>query len=104
LRSSSDFTDVFVRLCRVDRRGHSTNLSDGILRIETDGDGGIRSAGSAQWGTAERGEDGIIRVRLRMWPTAVRLRRRERLRVQISAGAHPLFVRNRSARAPGRSP
>jgi putative CocE/NonD family hydrolase len=94
LRSSSDFTDVFVRLCRVDRRGHSTNLSDGILRIETDGDGGIRSAGSAQWGTAERGEDGIIRVRLRMWPTAVRLRRRERLRVQISAGAHPLFVRN----------
>jgi uncharacterized protein len=94
LRSSSVFTDVFMRLCQVDRRGRSTNVSDGILRIESDGDGGVRSAASPEWGEAERGPDGVIRVRLRLWPTAVRLDKGQQVRVQLSAGAHPLFVRN----------
>jgi putative CocE/NonD family hydrolase len=94
LRSSSEHTDLSVRLCRVDRRGRSLNLSDGILRIEPDGDGGICSAASPAWGEAARVCDGSIRVRLRMWPTAVRVGKGQRVRVQVAGGAHPLFARN----------
>lgn len=92
-RSSVAFTDLFVRLCVVGRRGRSRNLSDGILRLEPAG-AGVRSTGAPEWGSAELGEDGAIHVRVRMWPTAVTFARGERVRVQVSAGAHPLFARN----------
>ncbi len=94
LRSSTAHTDISVRLCKVDRRGHSQNLSDGILRLEPDGAGGMRSAGSPEWGEATLGADGSIRVRMRMWPTAVSLGKGQRVRVQVAGGAHPLFARN----------
>jgi putative CocE/NonD family hydrolase len=94
LRSSTPHTDLSVRLCWVDRRGISRNLSEGILRIEADGEGGVRATGSPEWGEAERGADGVIRVRLRMWPTAVTVGKGRRLRVQVAGGAHPLFARN----------
>ncbi len=145
-RPSVDTTDVFVRLCVVSRRGRSTNLSDGIMRIAPcgadEGDrrtavtvgtavtaGGTAAAGSTpaagnalggavvggavvggavaladaaavaatggpEWGSATRTADGTIRVRIRMWPTAVTFARGERIRLQVSGGAHPLFVRN----------
>jgi putative CocE/NonD family hydrolase len=99
LRPTLAHFDVFVRLCVVSGRGRSTNLNDGILRVEPVGDGAdpraaVRSTGSAEWGDAVRTADGTIRVRIRLWPTAVTFARGERVRLQVSAGAHPLFARN----------
>ena len=79
-RSSAPSTDVFVRLCDVDDKQVSTNVSDGIIRIPP--------------GEGERAEDGTIRVRVSMWPAAVTFVAGHRLRLQVSSGAHPLFARN----------
>jgi putative CocE/NonD family hydrolase len=78
--SSSEHFDVFVRLCDVDERGRSTNVCDGIQRVA-----------ASRW--PER-NDGALRVRLALWPTAQRFRKGHRIRVQVSSGAHPRFVRN----------
>jgi hypothetical protein len=67
--------DVFVRLCDVDGRGRSLNVSDGITRL----------SGSAPL-------DGVTRVRL--YGTAHRFAAGHRLRLQVSGGAHPRFARN----------
>lgn len=79
-RSSAPSTDLFVRLCEVDGEGVSTNVSDGILRIRPD--------------EGERSEDGTIRARVSMWPTATTWVAGHRIRLQVSSGAHPLFARN----------
>ena len=42
----------------------------------------------------ERTGDGTLRVRVRMWPTAVTWDKGQRIRLQVAAGAHPLFARN----------
>lgn len=93
LRASSWWTDLFVRLCDVDRRGRSVNLADGILRLEPDG-AGVRTVGSAADGSVGAGADGSVEVRIRMWPIAATWRKGHRIRVQVSGGAHPLFARN----------
>jgi len=80
IRTSQPYVDVFVRLCDVDLSGRSRNISDGVQRIDPDrlpADG-----------------DGIRRVRVEMWPTAMTFRRGHRIRLQVSSGAHPLFARN----------
>ncbi|HLH47205.1 MAG TPA: CocE/NonD family hydrolase C-terminal non-catalytic domain-containing protein, partial [Acidimicrobiales bacterium] len=83
------------RLCRVDGRGRSTNLSDGILRLAPGEDGAsLVQLGSPVQGSVERHPDGVARVRIRMWPTAATFPRGHRLRLQVSGGAHPLFARN----------
>jgi putative CocE/NonD family hydrolase len=78
--SSLDHFDVFVRLCEVDERGRSTNVCDGLQRVEP-----------GRW---KRDADGVLSVRVALWPTAQRFRRGHRIRVQVSSGAHPRFVRN----------
>lgn len=80
LRSSLPYTDVFARLCDVSARGVSRNVADGIRRVEP--------------GDVEVDAEGVMRVEVPMWPTAMTFRRGHRLRLQVSAGAHPLFVRN----------
>jgi len=80
VRSSVEHTDFFVRLCDVAPKGRSTNLADGIVRLRP-GDG-------------DRGADGALHVRIKMWPTATSFRTGHRVRLQVSSGAHPLFVRN----------
>jgi putative CocE/NonD family hydrolase len=80
LRSSRDHSDVFVRLCVVTARGRSFNVSDGIARVGP--------------GDVMRSTDGSFRVLVDMWPTAMTFRRGERIRLQVSGGAHPLFARN----------
>lgn len=80
LRSSRPNTDVFVRLCDVSQRGTSRNIADGILRIEP--------------GSVPSDAQGVLRVEVPMWPTAMTFRRGHRIRLQVSSGAHPLFVRN----------
>jgi len=80
MSSSLPHFDVFVRLCDLDERGRSTNVCDGIERIEP-----------GRW--QHRG-DGILPVRVSLWPTAQRFLAGHRIRVQIASGAHPRFARN----------
>jgi putative CocE/NonD family hydrolase len=80
LRSSLDYTDVFVRLCDVSSQGRSTNLSDGIVRLSPD--------------NVTKDDDSIFRVTVPMWPTANTFKAGHRIRLQVSGGAFPLFARN----------
>jgi uncharacterized protein len=80
LRSSLEHTDFFVRLCDVDEKGRSINLSDGIVRL---------------WpGAVDKDGEGVFRLDVTMWPTANTFRAGHRIRLQVSSGAHPLFCRN----------
>jgi putative CocE/NonD family hydrolase len=79
-RSSLEHTDFFVRLCDVNEKGKSYNLSDGIIRLAP--------------GAVERDADGIYRLEIALWPTANTFLSGHRIRLQVSSGAHPLFNRN----------
>jgi putative CocE/NonD family hydrolase len=80
VRSSLEHTDFFVRVCDVDHKGKSTNISDGIIRV------------SPSSVTAD--PDGVSRLEIAMWPTANTFKVGHRLRVQVSSAAHPLYARN----------
>jgi len=80
VRSSREHTDFFVRLCEVDPSGRSVNVCDALRRLSP-GQPGAEA-------------DGTIRVRIELWPAAHRFRKGNRLRVQISSGAHPRYARN----------
>jgi putative CocE/NonD family hydrolase len=79
-RSSQAHTDFFGRLCDVAPDGRSTNVCDGLFRVEPDRPG-------AQ-------PDGCRRLEIDMWATAHRFRQGHRLRLQVSSGAHPRWSRN----------
>jgi hypothetical protein len=80
LRSSREHTDFHVRLCDVDARGKSLNLSDGIARLSP------RSVRTRK--------DGSFKLEVSMWPTANTFKAGHRIRLQVSSGAHPIFARN----------
>lgn len=80
VRSTLEHTDFFVRLCDVAPNGRSKNISDGIVRLRP--------------GAVTKSEDNSLSVHISMWPTAHTFRRGHRLRLQVSSGAHPLFIRN----------
>src|SRR5690606_11701823 len=65
VRSSERHTDFFVRLSDVDRRGRSTNVTDGFVRV-----------------TPERPLGPLV---VQMWPTAYRFRAGHRLRVLVAS-------------------
>jgi putative CocE/NonD family hydrolase len=80
MTSSCPTWDLFVRLCDVDARGRSHNVTDGLIRV-----------------TLEKGESAAespARIHLRLAPTAQEFARGHRLRIQVSSGAHPRFARN----------
>ena len=80
LRVSSDnpHIDLFVRLCDVDARGRSRNVTDQIIRL-----------------SGEDAAPGQVRaVRLVLDDTAYRFRPGHRIRLQVSGGAHPRYARN----------
>jgi putative CocE/NonD family hydrolase len=81
LESSLAHTDLFARLCVVQPDGRSVNVSDGIVRI-------------GQERATTLPTDRIRRVALDLWPTALRYQRGQRIRLQVSSGAHPRFSRN----------
>ena len=64
----------------VEKSGTSINLCDGILRLSP--------------GSIAPEPDGSLHIRVEVWPTAYHFRKGQRLRVQVSSGAHPRFVRN----------
>lgn len=78
--SSVEHTDLFVRLCDVSLKGKSVNICDGIVRLEPD--------------RPPAGPDGSRRVTVGLWPTAHRFLPGHRIRLQVSSGAHPRFIRN----------
>jgi hypothetical protein len=73
--SSLAHTDFFARLCDVDPKGRSTNVTDGILRLTEDA-----------WSSGP--------VLVDLWPTAYQFQPGHRIRLQVSSGAHPRFARN----------
>ena len=79
-RSNLEHTDFVGRLCDVDSKGRSTNICDGLFRIEP--------------GKGEPQPDGSLKVIVDMWATAKRFRQGHRLRLQVASGAHPRWSRN----------
>lgn len=79
VRPGREHADFFVRLCDVDPGGKSTNICDGILRVEP--------------GRPAADEEGCLSVRIELWPTAYCFRPGHALRVQVSSGAFPRFAR-----------
>ena len=75
VRADRPHHDVFVRLCDVNPAGVSVNICDGLRRTST-----------------VDASDGAVEVEL--WPAAHRFRAGHRIRVQVSAGAHPRYPRN----------
>lgn len=80
VQSSLEYTDFFARLCVVETSGKSINLCDGILRLTP--------------GSVQAEPDGSLRISINIWPTAYHFQKGQRLRLQVSSGAHPRFVRN----------
>jgi putative CocE/NonD family hydrolase len=69
--------DLFIRICDVDRKGRSRNITDGLVRLDS---------------TAVGGE--VQHLTTRLSPCAHRLLKGHRLRLQLSGGAHPQYARN----------
>ena len=86
VRSSLEHTDFFARLCIVEASGKSINLCDGIVRLTP--------------GSVTPEPDGSLHISIEVWPTAYHFRKGQRIRVQISSGAHPRFVRNAGSGEP----
>ncbi|EME55590.1 CocE/NonD family hydrolase [Amycolatopsis decaplanina] len=86
VRTDIGHGDVFVRLCDVDRRGVSRNVTDGILRLRP--------------GSLESDVDGVVAAEVPLDPTAYRFRRGHRLRLQVAGGAFPRFARNHGTGEP----
>lgn len=80
VRSSTEYTDFFVRLCDVDPKGKSVNISDGLVRLRP--------------GQPTIGEDGVWKVRVVLWATACLFKKGHRIRVQVAGGSHPRYARN----------
>jgi hypothetical protein len=69
--------DLFVRICDVDQKGRSRNITDTLVRLDP-----TVPVGDTQHVTAT------------LLPSAHRLKAGHRLRLQLSGGAHPQYTRN----------
>jgi putative CocE/NonD family hydrolase len=78
--SDVEHFDVFVRLCEVDEKGRSFNVCDGVQRVAPE--------------SLPRPAEGVWSVRVNLAPTAQRFLAGNRIRVQVSSGAHPRYIRN----------
>jgi uncharacterized protein len=86
VQSSLEHTDFFVRLCDVDPRGKSINVSDGLLRLRP--------------GQPTVGNDGVWKVSIALWATAHCFQKGHRIRVQVAGGSHPRYARNTGSGEP----
>jgi putative CocE/NonD family hydrolase len=84
-RGHHPYFDVFARLCDVDPQGRSWDICDGLLRL-----GGP--------GAPTQTEPGDVTVPMNA--AAHRFEAGHRLRVQVSGGAHPRFLRNTGTSEP----
>ncbi len=80
-RASEPYFDLFARLCDVDARGSLWNVCDALASVAP--------------GRFEYFEkDDVWRVSFDLWPMAHRFAPGHRIRLQVSSGAHPRYVRN----------
>jgi uncharacterized protein len=79
-RADSDYFDLFARVCDVDRDGVSRNVCDALASVAPD--------------RFERAPDGTWTVAFNLWPIAHRFAAGNRIRLQVSSGAHPRYARN----------
>jgi putative CocE/NonD family hydrolase len=86
LSSDNPYADVFVRLCDVDAKGRSINVTDRLVRLDP-ADGEAPTTGERT-------------VELTLPDTAHRFLAGHRVRLQISGGAHPRYARNLGAGEP----
>jgi putative CocE/NonD family hydrolase len=80
VRASSPYFDVFARVCDVDEAGASWNVCDALVRDAP--------------GRFESDVGGAQKVTFALWPTAHRFAAGHRVRLQVSSGAHPRYLRN----------
>ena len=80
LQVDTPSADLFVRLNDLDPAGQSTNVCDGLARIDT--------------ALAEPAGAGGLKVTVTLAPTAYQFRRGHRLRLLLAGGAHPRWARN----------
>ena len=80
VRTELPYADVFVRLCDVDENDVSRNVVDGIRRLDP------RTVDAPD---IAAGGDGVLAVRVELFPTGYRFRAGHRVRVQVSGGAFP---------------
>jgi len=85
-RSSSEFTDFFVRLCDVYPDSRSINICDGFVRIEP--------------GKCKLQPDGSLHTLIELWATAHRFLSGHRIRLLISSSAHPRWARHTNTSNP----
>jgi putative CocE/NonD family hydrolase len=78
ITSDNDCFDIFARLCDVDQRGRSRNLTDQIVRFTPD--------------DVTRGQ--VHRIKLALTDVSHVFLADHRVRLQVSGGAHPRFARN----------
>ena len=79
-RGSEPYFDLFARVCDVDPHGVSRNVTDALASVAPD--------------RFEQAPDGSWRVEFELWPIAHRFAPGHRIRLQVSSGAHPRYVRN----------
>ncbi|WP_409330819.1 CocE/NonD family hydrolase [Trujillonella humicola] len=80
LTSDNPYCDVFLRLCDVDPRGRSVNVTDRLVRLDP--------------APGEEPVAGERVVEATLPDTAHRFAAGSRLRLQVSGGAHPRYARN----------
>jgi hypothetical protein len=71
------YADIFIRICDVDKKGRSRNITDTLVRLDP---------------TVAAAE--VQHITARLSPCAHRLMAGHRLRLQLSVGAHPQYARN----------
>jgi hypothetical protein len=85
VRPELEHADVFVRLCDVDEEGVSRNVVDGVRRLDPV---------TVPAPDVTVGDDGVLEVRVELFPTAYRVLAGHRLRLLISGGAFPRYAPN----------
>jgi hypothetical protein len=80
-RASEPHFDLFARVCDVDAQGASWNVCDALASV-------------APGRFPRSDEDGSWRVEFDLWPIAHRFAAGHCIRLQVSSGAHPRYVRN----------
>ena len=80
VRASSEYFDMFARVCDVDADGASWNVCDALASVAP--------------GRFERDAGGAWRVAFDLWPIGHRFAPGHRIRLQVSSGAHPRYARN----------
>ena len=88
-RTTLEHTDFFGRLCDVQPDGKSLNVCDGLIRVKPE----PQPAQPEHHGRAKRSGD-TLQLEIDLWATAYRFKRGHCLRLMVSSGAHPRWLRN----------